>query len=88
MKIFKNRIVLASICLLVAIGFIFANNATIKAQNKTITLVSVTSNIRKGDVIKKEMVSTKTVGSYNMSENFVEETKDVILLQVILFLVS
>ncbi len=50
----------------------------LKGKNKTIEVVKVTSNIRKGDIVEKEMVTTTTIGGYNISSDYASDPNEVI----------
>lgn len=78
MKLFKNRLFLAVICIIIATISIFAGIKLTEKQNETITVVKVQTNIQKGEVIKKDMITTTTIGAHNISDDYIKNAEEVI----------
>ncbi len=78
MKLLKSRLFIAIICIIIAALCIFSGINLVNAQNETISIVTVSSNIKKGDVIQSEMVKITTVGSYNISKDYAKNTEQVV----------
>ncbi len=77
MKLIKNRIFIGSICLVLAFFSVFLGIKTSEKQNETIDVVKVSNNIRKGEVITEDHLTTITVGAKNMSDY--AKTKDEVI---------
>lgn len=79
MKIFKNRIVLASICLVMSLSLIFAISPLInKQQTKAVSIARVVNNISQGKQITKEDIEMVSVGGYGLTDNAVKNADDVV----------
>jgi pilus assembly protein CpaB len=78
-KIFRSRVFLGMLCILIAIGvaFFLAPGLT-KATSETVSIVTVAVEIKKGDQIDADMLTTKTVGSYGLSGNVLTQEADAI----------
>lgn len=76
-KIFKSRLTIAAICILIAIICVFAGIMTQENSNKLIDVVTIKTAVRKGDTITEEMISTKRVGVKSTDE-FIKKPDDVI----------
>lgn len=78
-KIFRNRtalgIVSIALALIISFGLAPAMN---KASNNQVQIVRVTKSIPEGTQVTKDMVSTVSVGSYNLPSNIIKSDKDVI----------
>lgn len=78
-NLFKNRAVLALVCFLVALIICFGltplyNNAL----TSQVEIVRVNKDILKGDIITGDMLTTVTVGGYNLPANVVAKAEDVV----------
>lgn len=78
-KIFKNRIILGLLCIIVSLLICFGLtplfNDALKAK---VTLVRVSSEIRKGEQITAHMVTEAEVGGYNLPPDVVYRKEDVL----------
>lgn len=78
-KIFKNRIILGLLCIILSLIICFGLtplfNDALKAK---VTLVRVSSEIRKGDQITAHMVTEAEVGGYNLPPDILYRKEDVI----------
>ncbi len=78
-KIFKNRIILGLLCIIVSLLICFGLtplfNGALKAK---VTLVRVNSEIRKGEQITAHMVTEAEVGGFNLPPDVVYRKEDVI----------
>lgn len=79
MSFFKNRTVIGVICILVALVIclgitpLFNQGMSQKAE-----IVRVTRDIKAGEVITKDMVTTTEVGSYNLPANIFTDKTNVV----------
>lgn len=79
MSIFKNRTVIGVICILVALVICFGVTPLFNQSiSKTAEVVRVVKEIKAGDVITKDMVTTAEVGSYNLPANVIHNQDSVI----------
>lgn len=78
MKLFRNRIVLGVICIVLSLIICFAVTPLFNKSisNKT-EIVRVVREIRSGDEITADMLQTVEVGSYNLPENVIRKVDDV-----------
>ena len=78
MKLFRNRIVLGVICIVLSLIICFAVTPLFNKSisNKT-EIVRVVREIRLGDEITADMLQTVEVGSYNLPENVIRKVDDV-----------
>lgn len=79
MKILKNRTFLGILCIVLSLIICFGltplfNNA-VQAQTE---IVRMTGNVREGEIITADMVSTVTVGRYNLPDNVLRQTDEVV----------
>lgn len=78
-KILKNRIILGLLCIIVSLLICFGLtplfNDALKAK---VTLVRVSSEIRKGEQITAHMITEAEVGGYNLPPDVVYRKEDVI----------
>jgi pilus assembly protein CpaB len=76
---FKNRTLIGVICLVIAllVSFVVAPQFA-KIQSKQENIVVASGDIIKGDLITKEDVVTKKIGSYNLPEDIFKETEAVV----------
>lgn len=73
MNIFKNKIFLGSVCMLLAAVISFAVLPRFYAsRSETMNVVRVTQDIGAGTVITRAMVTTSEVGAYGVSEKVVK----------------
>ena len=79
MKIFRNRTVIGVLCILLALIICFGVTPLFSrsASEKT-EIVRVTKDIKEGDEITAEMVQTVEVGAYNLPQNLMTDTKEVV----------
>lgn len=78
MKLLKSRVLVVVIAIVIAFIFIVAGIGYFESQNETIAIVSVSANIRKGDIITKENLTTTAVGKLNMSTDYVTDPNEII----------
>lgn len=79
MSIFKNRTVIGILCILVALVICFAITPLFNQEiSKKAEIVRVTKEIRAGELITKDMVTSTEVGSYNLPDNVFTDKSAVI----------
>ncbi len=78
MKIYKNRIVIIALCLILAGLFMFLYSKSFKSQTKTIEVVKVSSDIKKGALITKDMITVQKVGEFNLSSKVIKNKQKAI----------
>lgn len=81
MRIFKNRLVLGIICLILALLTAFVLTPVItNLQTKPVDVITVSSadTIKKGTLITKEMVQVSQVGSYGLPMGTIKNVDDVV----------
>ena len=79
LEVFKNRTVLGITCIVLALIMCFVVSPLIsRTSNKTMDVVRVTTDIKSGDEITKEMVTEVKMTSTNQPENVIEDAKSVI----------
>lgn len=75
----KNRTVLGLICIILSLVICFGLTPLFNnALKSKVEIVRVSSEIKKGDQITKDLVTTVSVGGYNLPSNVVYNAKDVI----------
>lgn len=78
-KVFKNRVVLGLICIIVALVVCFGLTPMFNdALTSTVEVVRVNAEIKKGDQVTAKMVTTVEVGGYNLPSNVVCRMEDVV----------
>lgn len=79
MKLFRNRIVLGVICIVLSliICFVVTPFFNKSISNKT-EIVRVAREIQKGDEIAADMLQTVEVGAYNLPETVVRSVEEVV----------
>ena len=78
MKLFRNRIVLGVICIVLSLIICFAVTPLFnKAISNKTEIVRVAREIRSGDEITSDMLQTVEVGAYNLPENVIRNVDDV-----------
>lgn len=78
-KLFRNRTFLGIACILFGLLVCFVLSPAInRASNGQTQIVRVTKSIPEGTTITKEMVTTVSVGSYNLPLNIVKSEKDAV----------
>jgi pilus assembly protein CpaB len=79
LNILKNRTVLGLICivlsLIICFGLTPLFNGAVKSQ---IEIVRMATDVKRGDAITADMVTTVTVGGYNLPEGVIKETENVV----------
>ena len=79
MGILKNRTVLGLICivlsLIICFGLTPLFNGAVKAQ---VEIVRMVQDVRQGQMITADMVTTVKVGGYNLPDNVVKKTENVV----------
>jgi pilus assembly protein CpaB len=79
MKLFRNRMFLAVVSLILAAVLCFvAAPELAKASNRQTEIVRVVKTIPENTIITKDMVQTVRVGGYNLPSNVLKDTQDVI----------
>lgn len=79
MKLFRSRKFLGFIGLLLAVGICFGlQPAMTKAENRQVSIVRVTKSIPEGTAITKDMVTTVSVGGYNLPADIIKSDKEVL----------
>lgn len=78
MKFIKKRYVIAIILIIFASLSLFIGMKSVENKNKTIEVVKVVSNIRKGEVIGKNMITTTQIGQHNIPNEYVKKPQEVI----------
>lgn len=78
-NLFKNRIVVGLICIVLSLIICFGLTPMFNnALTATTEIVRVKTDIRKGDMISKDMLATVETGSYNLPPGVVYKTEDVV----------
>ncbi|MEG0018985.1 MAG: RcpC/CpaB family pilus assembly protein [Oscillospiraceae bacterium] len=78
-SLLKNRIVVGLICIITALIICFGLTPMFNdALKSKVELVRVSSEIKEGDKITANMVSTVEVGGYNLPSNVVYKAEDVV----------
>lgn len=79
MSILKNRTIVGVICIIVALVICFGITPLFnKSISQKTEIVRVTSEIKTGDEIAKDMVQTVEVGSYNLPSNVICNKDEVV----------
>lgn len=79
MKILKNRTVLGVVCIIISLVICFAVTPLFNAsKNGTTQIVRVKNDIKIGQEITEKDVEIVEVGSYNLPDEFVRESEDVV----------
>lgn len=79
MKLFKNRMVLGMLCIAISlvICFLITSMFNKSISHKT-KIVRVTKVIEAGEEIKKDMIETVEVGSYNLPDSVLRSEEEAI----------
>ncbi len=79
MKLFHNRKFLGILVIVIAFAvcFLYAP-AMSKAESRQVSVVRVTKAIPEGTAVTKDMITTVSVGGYNLPSNVVKDEKDAI----------
>lgn len=77
-KLLKNRFLIAAVAVVISGILIFSGINLVENQNKTVDVVRLTSMVRRGEVIESDKVSTITIGGYNVSDDYIKVTDDVV----------
>ena len=78
-KLFRNRIFLGIASILMAILICFGLAPAVnKASNRQTQIIRVTKSIPEGTAVTGGMITTVSVGSYNLPTNILKSEKDVI----------
>lgn len=79
MSFMKNRTVIGVICIVLSLIICFAVTPLFNSGiNQTVEIVRVVKEIRIGDQISGDMVRTVTVGGYNLPNDVVKNTEDIV----------
>lgn len=79
MKFLRNRTVLGILCIVVALLICFVITPMInRGLSAKTTIVRMKSNVKAGTRVTGKMVETVEVGGYNLPENVVKDTKDIV----------
>lgn len=78
-NLLKNRIVLGLICIILSLIICFGLTPLFNnALKSRVNIVRVSSEIKKGDQITKEHITTVSVGGYNLPNDVIHNVKDAI----------
>lgn len=79
-RILQKRVIAIMMSLVVATVGIFAGIKITESQNETISVVTIANgaHVRKGSIIESEMVTTTTIGAYNIPLSYVTDPKEVV----------
>lgn len=79
MKFLRNRTVLGILCIVVALLICFVITPMMnRGLSAKTTIVRMKSNVKAGTRVTGKMVETVEVGGYNLPENVVKDTKDIV----------
>lgn len=78
MSIFKNRIFIIVLCLLLTGVIMVAYAASFGSKVETVDVVTVKTPIKKGELITDAMLDVATVGSFGLSNNAATEKSQVL----------
>lgn len=79
MRVFQNRIVVGSVCiLLAAIVAFFIVPGINKSKNQTEKIIKFTENVYAGTKIEENMITETEVGSYGLPKTIVKSKEDII----------
>lgn len=75
-SLFKNRWVLAFICLTLSVILIYTTS--VNKNNEYTKVIQVISSIQKGRIITKENIKEISVSGYNLPSNLIKQEEDII----------
>ena len=76
-QLFKNRLFIGVICILLALLSVFSGIKVMERQNEEISVVLIKKDIAKGTLITEDMLSSVTVGVKN-TDNLIRDSTQVI----------
>lgn len=78
-NLFKNRIVVGLICIIMSLLICFGLTPMFNnALTSVVEVQVVNKEIKKGDMITENMISTVEVGGYNLPSNIIHEADDIV----------
>lgn len=77
-KLLKSRIVWASVCIILAVGLFFFLMASFKSQYKTVSVIKVVQEIKKGDVITDDMIAKTSIVNLDVNPQMVQDEKEIV----------
>ena len=79
MNILKNRTVLGLVCIVLSLIICFGLRPLFnKAVQSQVEIVRMTTDVRQGEMITADMVTTVKVGGYNLPDDVLKETDNVV----------
>lgn len=77
-RIIKSRWFLGGLCILISIGLMLGYSSMINTSKQHIQIISVSKDIKKGDIIDSDHIDTVEVSSYNLSDDFIKTEADIV----------
>lgn len=78
-KLFKSKLFLGGLCLLLAAGIAFLVLPRFySAQSKTVNAVTMRQDAAEGTVITEEMLTTSEIGAFGLPDKIILDKKDVV----------
>lgn len=77
-KLLKSRVLWASVCIILALGLFFILMASFKSQYKTVSVIKVVQEIKKGDVITDDMIAKTSIINLDVNPQMVQDEKEIV----------